>query len=218
MIGHIQGEILFSDGTELIVLTPSGIGYQIYYNGIVPEGQRIALYTSHIIREANQELFAFRTLREKKLFELLITVKGIGPKSAFSLMASLQVNDICQAIAFDNKKALTAAPGVGPKAAAQIILDLQSKIHRVMMFGESYTVDHVIVPSGQEKLQEIAASLVLSQSNSALSQQHILQEAVMACKELGFKEEKIIPLAQKIMAEVDVQKAEQLVHLVLKGV
>lgn len=216
MIGHIQGEILFSDGSEIIVLTASGVGYQMYFNGVLPEGHRIALYTSPIIREASQELYAFRTLREKKLFELLITVKGIGPKSAFALMAGVSVQDICQAIAFDQKKTLTAAPGVGPKAAAQIILDLQSKIHRVMMFGDQYKVDQVIVPVEQKLVYDIpAAQETIAAGNGDATR--ILQDTIMACKELGFKEEKIIPIAQRIMSETSIDRAEQLVHLVLKG-
>ncbi len=215
MIGHIQGEVLFSDGTELIVLTASGIGYQIHYHCVVPEGQRIAIYVSHIIRESSQDLFGFRTLKEKKLFELLTTVKGIGPKSAFSLLSSLAVNDICQAISLDQKKVLSSAPGVGPKAAAQIILDLQNKIHRVMMFGDGYIVDRVIMPAVEQCLPLISnQSATQSASNSSL----ILQETLMACKELGFKEEKIIALAQRIMGEVEIVRAEQLVHLVLKEI
>ncbi len=217
MIGHIQGEVLFSDGSELILLTASGIGYQVYYHGVVPEGTRIAIYTGHVIRESSQELFGFRTLKEKKLFELLNTVKGIGPKSAFALLSSLAPNDICQAISLDQKKVLSSAPGIGPKAAAQIVLDLQNKIHRVMMFGDSYVVEKVIMPASEQTVVSTTPTHSLMMAAQA-GQSSILNDAIMACKELGFKEEKIIPLAQRIMNEVEVTRAEQLVHLVLKEI
>ncbi len=136
MIGHIQGHVLFSDGTETILETTSGIGYQIYYNRVLPEGSVAALYISHIVKENAEELYGFHSLRAKKLFEMLLTVKNIGPKSAFALMRALNVKDICSAILLDNKKVLTSAPGVGPKAAAQMILDLQTKIQKVQMYSD----------------------------------------------------------------------------------
>ncbi|MCK5882541.1 MAG: Holliday junction branch migration protein RuvA [Bacteriovoracaceae bacterium] len=216
MIGHIQGEVLFSDGGETIILTNSGVGYQVYFSKVLAEGHHISLYISHVIKEANQELFGFKTLREKKLFELLTTVKGIGPKSAYALMGALSPKEICDAITFENKKALTAAPGVGPKAAAQVVLDLSGKIHKVMMVSDNYKVDRIIsMPKESISLIDMD-SAEASADSPQYNENEIIQDTIMACKELGFKEEVIIPLAHKVMGLNDITKAEQLVHLVLK--
>lgn len=219
MIGHIQGEVLFSDGAYSIILTNSGVGYEVAYNKVMAEGSYISLYISQIFKETSQDMFGFNNLREKKLFELLITVKGVGPKSAYALMSAIRVKDICNAIQLENKKVLTSAPGVGPKAAAQIILDLSNKIHTVMMVSSSYKVDKIYsIP--KSSLEVVENEIDHSSSNSEVeevSENEIIQDTIMACKELGFSEEKIIPLAQTILSKNEITKAEQLVHLVLKG-
>ena len=71
MIGHIQGVVLFSDGTETILETSSGIGYQVYYNRVLPEGATAALFISHIVKENDEELYGFHSIRAKKLFGVL---------------------------------------------------------------------------------------------------------------------------------------------------
>jgi len=215
MIGHIQGQVLFSDGTETILETTSGIGYQIYYNRVLPEGATAALYISHIVKENSEELYGFHSLRAKKLFEMLMTVKNIGPKSAYGLMRALAVKDICDAVMLDNKKLLTSAPGVGPKAAAQMILDLQNKIHKVKMYSDRPSLSGPGIPKEQSSLQ---LEYLEEELPETASEAGLLNEALMACKELGFKEEKIKPLAIKILSEHKISKPEQLVHLVLRGV
>ncbi|MFG1515951.1 OB-fold domain-containing protein, partial [Halobacteriovorax sp. ZH3_bin.1] len=94
MIGLLQGEVVFSDGNELILFTPSGVGHQIYFQHVLPEGSVAAIFISHIVKEASEELFGFRSLREKKTFELLLSVKGVGPKGAFALVTSIGVDNI----------------------------------------------------------------------------------------------------------------------------
>ena len=84
MIGHIQGEVLFSDGHEVILLTNSGIGYQIFCNQVHAEGRQASIYIAHVIKEGLEDLYGFGDLRSKKLFEMLNSVKGVGPKSAYS--------------------------------------------------------------------------------------------------------------------------------------
>lgn len=213
MIGHLQGRVLFSDGQELILLTTSGVGYQIYYPAVFPEGVMASLFVSHIYKkDGPEEFYGFKTLRQKKLFELLVSVKGVGPKSAFSLMRALGDKQIIEAILFDNKKTLSSAPGVGPKAAAQIILDLSGKIHRVKMYAESYHLE----PVDEGTIVVEAKYLAGDADPQPQSFGVVLEDALMACKELGFSEEKIIPLANRIMAETVISRPEQLVHLVLR--
>jgi Holliday junction DNA helicase RuvA len=217
MIGFLSGTVVFSDGQDLILNTTSGVGYQIFCQQVLAEGSRASLYISHVIKEAGQELYGFSNLREKKLFELLTTVKGVGPKSAYSMLANLGGENIITAVMMENKALLKKAPGVGDKAASQLILDLKSKIAKAKMYSSAMTkweeaVTPVVAKNVQVTMPELTEAAPVTNENQ------IIQDALMACKELGFKEDKIIPLAQKIMNEASIQRAEQLVHLVLKEV
>jgi len=196
MIGQISGDITFSDGKELILLTPSGIGYQIYYNQVLPEGRKTTLFISQIFKEDSQDLFGFDSLRNKKLFEMLITVKGVGPKSAYNLLCHLGPDSLIDAITYESVDLLKKTPGVGAKTAAQIILDLKSKILKVKMYSSALEIN-----SG-------------AQGNEI----KVLEETLMACKELGFRDDEVVPLAQKYLRENKITRAEQLIHLVLKGI
>jgi Holliday junction DNA helicase RuvA len=216
MIGFVTGEVLFSDGSEVILQTTSGIGYQVFYNKVLAEGAEAGLFISHIIKEDSQTMYGHHSLRAKKLFEMLLTVKGIGPKSAYALISNIGVNEIINAVNLDAKNTLTKVPGLGTKGAAQIILDLAGKIDRVKMYtdarkiGKLKNVSPVTITSTFVN-EEVVAS---DQTNH----HEILNDTLMACKELGFKEEKIILIAQKILNANQISKAEQLIHLVLKEI
>jgi Holliday junction DNA helicase RuvA len=217
MIGHLQGEVLFSDGSESVILTNSGIGYQVYIHQVLPEGSLASIFISHVIREASEELYGFRTIREKKMFEMLTSVKGVGPKSAFSLASNVGVDQIINAITMDDKKTLTKAPGIGAKAAAQMILDLQNKVSKIKMYSnKSLGVSELSTPALD--VQPGLFEEVREEQSVTVADQSILNDALMACKELGFKEEKVIPIAQKILGSNEITKPEQLIHLVLKEV
>ncbi|MCR9202981.1 MAG: Holliday junction branch migration protein RuvA [Halobacteriovoraceae bacterium] len=208
MIGFLAGEVVFSDGNESILKTKDGVGYQVFFRKLLVEGTEAEVFVSHVFKDPNQELFGFESLRDKKLFELLTSVKGVGPKSAYSLLIALGSDTIIQSVQLENKKALSQAPGIGAKAAAQICLDLSQKIQNVLMFSNTMSPNN----SFSEETHSVT-SLPLSSPNTNSS---ILSEALMACKELGFKEDLIISKAQKILSENEIQKPEQLVHLVLK--
>lgn len=217
MIGFLCGEVLFSDGNESVIQTTSGIGYQVFYNKVLVEGSQAAIYISHIIKEDSETLYGFHSLRAKKLFELLLTVNGVGPKSAYALISNIGVNEIINAVKLEAKNTLTKAPGVGAKSAAQIILDLSSKIDRVKMYTDSTKTVRATSPVVQASMLEINEVIYVENNVSSSSNQHdILNDALMACKELGFKEDKIIPIAQKILGANNISKPEQLIHLVLR--
>jgi len=219
MIGFLCGEVIFSDGVECVIQTTSGIGYQVFYNKVLVEGSQAAIYISHIIKEDSETLYGFHSLRTKKLFELLLTVNGVGPKSAYGLISSLGVNDIINAVKLEAKNTLTKAPGVGAKSAAQIILDLSSKIDRIKMYSDSSKTVRASSPVVQPALIEMEEVVyVENTASSEINHHEILNDALMACKELGFKEDKIIPIAQKILGANNISKPEQLIHLVLREV
>lgn len=206
MIGHLQGKTIFSDGSEAILQTSSGVGYQVFFQGILVEGEEASVYISHIVREASEQLFAFKTLKEKKFFELLLTVKGVGPKSAFALISFLGYEQIIDSIIFEKKSLLQKTPGIGAKAASQIILDLSDKVKKLKIYGDIYGQQNS--ESRDDKIQN---------ENSFLNNE-VFEEALLACKELGFKEDKVASIAREIMESTDVSRPEQLVHLVLKSI
>lgn len=229
MIGFLQGKVIFSDGHECILLGPSGVGHQIYFSHILKEGSFSSLYISHIIREDSEKLYGFKSLREKKLFELLNTVKGCGPKSSFSLINSLTCDQILNAIILENKSILTKVPGIGPKAASQMILDLKTKIIKIKMYSDNIVTENASydwvkedsLPSQEEILgdKETQSQLSLEKESAHHINTHqILDDTILACKELGFNEAKIGHIAQELMLKHEIQKPEQLIHLVLKEI
>jgi Holliday junction DNA helicase RuvA len=218
MIGFLSGEVLFSDGNESIIQTTNGVGYQVFYNKVLVEGTLAAVFIAHIIKEDSETLFGFSSLRAKKLFELLLTVKGIGPKSAYNLISNIGVNEIINAVNLEAKGTLTKVPGLGAKGAAQIVLDLSGKIDRVKMYSESSkVVKGGLAPVAKTSLIIEETHYIEEEVNaSAINHHEILNDTLMACKELGFREDKIIPIAQKILGANLITKPEQLIHLVLK--
>lgn len=216
MIGFVTGEVIFSDGNEVILQTTSGIGYQIFYNKVLAEGAEAGLFISHIIKEDSQTMYGHHSLRAKKLFEMLLTVKGIGPKSAYGLISNLGVNEIINAVNLEAKNSLTKVPGLGTKGAAQIILDLAGKIDRVKMYSDARKIVKT------KPLSATSVATIFTDEEIVISNQgnnhEILNDTLMACKELGFKEEKVIAIAQKILGANQISKAEQLIHLVLKEI
>lgn len=206
MIGCVQGKILEINDGKVLILTAMGIGYEVYFSreDKVTTSENILFYTSNIIKETSNELYGFLSIREKRIFELLISVKGVGPKSAFSMVNTLGPNEIVQAIVMDNKKALSSAPGIGKKAASQIVLDLSDKISK-FSDGQLFNSPGSLFESQDE-----------SGVSSSMKSNNFLDETVMACKELGFKENDILSLAREIMKSNDITSSEQLIHQVLR--
>ena len=128
MIGYLRGSVVYSSDQDLILMTNSGVGYQVFYSKVLPLGIDCEIYVKHIKKENSEDLYGFSSFGEKKMFELLIGVKGIGPKSAYSLVSRLGLKSLIRAISFKEKKVLTSVPGIGPRAGAQILLDLTEKV------------------------------------------------------------------------------------------
>jgi Holliday junction DNA helicase RuvA len=223
MVGFITGSVLFSDGKEAIIQSRSGVGYQLYCYSILPEGGRSSVFVSHIVRENSEELYSFKSLREKKLFELLITVKGVGPRSAYSVLAQLGSHLLVSAVKNEDKTTLKSVSGVGDKAASQMILDLKKKIQNVMMYSDKNIKATELSTSEEQAMDDSLLETIDLNSNQTgdtlgADKEEILNETLLACQNLGFNNDKVVPLAQRILQEHDIQKTEQLVHLVLKEI
>lgn len=129
MIGFLRG-IVFSFGNDYLLLEVNGVGYRItfYHPEKIKIGEELLIYTYQNVREDEISLYGFLSLEEYDLFTKLITVKGLGPKTASSILARVSVNDILKAIDSDDVAFMKKMPGIGAKTASQIILDLKGKL------------------------------------------------------------------------------------------
>ena len=130
MYTYIKGTVTEIEPTN-ITIECHDIGYMI----ITPNpydfkvGSAEKLYLTQIVREDELSLYGFKSIKDKQLFNQLLSVKGIGPKSALAVLASANSDEIVKAIESGDAKYLNRFPGIGPKASQQIILDLKGKIH-----------------------------------------------------------------------------------------
>ncbi|MCQ3034653.1 MAG: Holliday junction branch migration protein RuvA [Bacilli bacterium] len=115
---------------DYVVIEVNNIGYQVFVSK--PDsftlGQETKIYLYNVVREDEQYLAGFATLEEKEAFESLISVKGIGPRTALGALGGTTPTDLFNAIASNNVAYLKKLPGIGPKAAGQIILDLKGQL------------------------------------------------------------------------------------------
>lgn len=131
MIAHISGTVSEKFGISVIV-DVHGVGYEIavplgdFENALL--GEAIKFYTYHHIREQSQELFGFSTLAAKKIFEMLITVQGVGPKAALAILSLGDSETVRNAIAGSDVAFITRASGVGKKTAERVVVDLSDKV------------------------------------------------------------------------------------------
>ena len=132
MYAYIEGEVTYLE-EDRVIIDVGGIGYEIMVGqrdlvSIGTIGSRHRLYTYFQVSENGIGLYGFLDYEEKRFFEKLIGVSGVGPKAGIAILGTMTVNDLKFAILGDDEKAITKAPGVGPKLAKRIILDLKDKI------------------------------------------------------------------------------------------
>jgi len=130
MIAYIKGKVL-AKGESYAVIENSGIGYKVFTTPKVLEtavGADLALHTYLQVREDAQTLFGFLNIADLQFFELLITVSGVGPKMALSILAAENTDLIKQAISTQDAAIFTRIGGVGKKTAEKIILELKEKM------------------------------------------------------------------------------------------
>lgn len=132
MIGHLRGQLL-SKKPNAVILDVQGVGYEVLipltsFYELPDEGGEAALKIHTHVREDALILFGFHSQREKDFFLKLISISGIGPKLAISILSGAQVEELAQAIADGNLPRLTSIPGVGRKTAERIVLELKSHI------------------------------------------------------------------------------------------
>ncbi|MPL67373.1 Holliday junction DNA helicase subunit RuvA [Rhodobacter sp. 140A] len=145
MIGRIAGTILHR-AMDHVLIDVRGVGYIVHVSArtasaLPPVGEACALYTDLLVREDLLQLFGFPTLLEKEWHRLLTSVQGIGAKASLAILGTLGPEGVGRALALGDASAIKAAPGVGPKLAQRVVMELKDKAPTVMAMGGTLTVD-----------------------------------------------------------------------------
>ncbi len=133
MIGFLEGEIRGLLGESVLLLTPGGVGYQVRLPlaqlRSPPElGASFICYVVTVVREDELSLYGFEEMAGKRLFELLITVSGIGPKAAMALLSAFSPGEVSAAIVREDIARLSSIPGIGKKTAARLCVELSERL------------------------------------------------------------------------------------------
>jgi Holliday junction DNA helicase RuvA len=144
MIGRISGRLDWR-GPDHVLIDVRGVGYIIYVSertlaGMPGLGEAVSLYTDLLVREDLLQLFGFPTMLEKEWHKLLMTVQGVGAKASMAILGTLGAEGVGRAITLGDARAVQAAPGVGPKLAQRVILELKAKAPGVMAAGVGLSV------------------------------------------------------------------------------
>ena len=153
MIGRVAGRIEHR-GADHVLIDVRGVGYIIYVSdrtlaGLPGVGEAAALFTDLLVREDLLQLFGFPTLIEKEWHRLLMTVQGIGAKASMAILGSLGAEGVARAVALADVRAIQAAPGVGPKIAQRVVLELKAKAPALMAMAGAASATRVAVPDAE---------------------------------------------------------------------
>ena len=161
MIAHLSGTIAEKFGAGSIVIDVRGVGYEVSVSAgdfeAVALNQDAKFYTYHHVREQAEELFGFSSLAAKKLFEMLITVQGVGPKAALAILSLGDAEQVRNAIANADSAFVQKAAGVGKKTAERVVVDLRDKVGLPTQYGRADTPVQVELNASDEALEALMA-------------------------------------------------------------
>jgi len=137
MIASLEG-IIDAVSKDSLIVNVNGIGFKVAVTtSVISEmgitGREVKLYTHFHVREDDMSLFGFGSLDELKLFETLISVSGLGPKTGMAMLSAMSADQVAMAIASGSAEMLTTIPGIGKKTADRLILELKDKVGGVMI-------------------------------------------------------------------------------------
>lgn len=182
MISYLEGKLIHKSPTNVIV-DVGGVGYAVQiplssYDKVGEAGRSIKILTYLHVREDGLQLFGFMTEEERELFEMLITVTGIGPKLARGILSGVSAKEFRKAVAEEDLRALTAIPGVGRRTSQRLVLELKERLGKIEW-----------VPSGPLPPTALAPERTPA------------QEAFLALITLGFKEVEAQRVVSKVVGE-----------------
>ena len=189
MIGKLSGRLDWR-GQDQVLIDVRGVGYIVHVNdrtlaALPSVGEAVSLYTDLLVREDLLQLFGFTTLLDKEWHKLLTTVQGVGAKAAMAIMGTLGAEGVARALTLGDQRAIQAAPGVGPKLAQRVILELKSKAPSIMAMGANMAVaaeadDSVLEPVAPMAPRKAAAP------SAAQNRAGFTADALSALVNLGY--------------------------------
>ena len=178
MYYYIQGELVLTE-PNLAVIDAGGIGYRINISGTtlgrlaaLKHGEKARLYTYLSVKEDAMELYGFYTTEELAVFKMLISVSGVGAKSAIAVLTLLSPEKFALAVASSDTKAIAKTSGIGPKTAARIVLELKDKIAKEISvsndISDDFSVSETVISGGvAEEAQKALMVLGYTRSEAA---------------------------------------------------
>lgn len=159
MIAHINGVVDEKFG-NYVVVDVNGVGYEINVSALdydgVNLGEKCKFFTFHVVRENAEELYGFSSLTAKKIFELLISVQGVGPKAGMAILSLAEAEEVRNAIANADSGFIAKASGVGKKSAERVIVDLRDKVGIPSRYGKT-EVSNILSMESDEALEALMA-------------------------------------------------------------
>jgi len=188
MIGKLTGEVCFIDSGQIII-DVAGVGYVVYVTSSIIDniksGQKLAIWIHTQVKESEITLFGFVSKEEKQLFEILITVQGVGGKVALAILSFMTIDVITNAIITQDDNAFKRVSGIGPKLAARIVNELKDK-----------------------KIIKISFSSDINQENKGVD---IVMDAASVLANLGFMKADAFKIAADILKKDDKINLEELI-------
>ena len=187
MLAYIKGTLEMKM-TGYIVIDVGGLGYKVFMSESGIEklgniGEQVKVHTYYKVREDDISIFGFNSLEELRMFELLISVSGIGAKTAVAMLDVCEPTEFALAIISEDVKTLTTIPGIGPKSAKRIILELKDKIKKEQ---EVKAIKDTIENKASSKIQ------------IAIQNDEKVKEAISALQVLGYNRKEIEKAFEKL--------------------
>ena len=189
MLAYIKGTLEMKM-TGYVVIEVGGLGYKVFMSDVGIEklgniGDKVKVHTYYKVREDDISIFGFNNLEELKMFELLISVSGVGAKTALTMLSVCEPTEFALAVISDDVKTLTQIPGIGPKSAKRIILELKDKITKEQ---EIQNIEQQIEKENktQNKIKEMI------ENNNKIA------DAIAALQVLGYNKKEIEKAFEKL--------------------
>ena len=193
MIAYIKGKLEMKM-TGYVVIDVGGVGYKVFMSETGIEdlgniGETVKVHTYYRVREDDISIYGFNTLEELKMFELLLGVSGVGARTALTMLATCTPSEFALAVVSEDIRALTSIPGIGPKSAKRIILELKDKIKK------------------EQEVEAIKEQIDKKQKDDNMFDEAIelkekINEAMAALQVLGYNKKEI----EKVFEKLDYKK------------
>lgn len=199
MFSYLEGRVTERD-LDCMTVDVGGVGFLVYASPQTisqADSDRCRIYTRVVFKENGMDIFGFLTKEEREMFDRLTAVSGVGPKTALGVLGALPVRQLALAVVTGDVKAIKSAPGIGPKTAQRLILELKDKISTDELIGGGY-----------EAPAKGAAAVLPAASNAE-------RDALEALEALGYLQGEAAGALARVKGQADT--AEELIRLSLRA-